>query len=369
MNKILILIITVLITFIISNKIAKNYTQSSINEKNFEENISKTYGVENYKDYLEVIKFQSFPLKYSPFTEGLESERYSKFLSVGKYSNRCNYNDVTLCKILPQGGNAEIWVFGGSEIFGYGLKNNETIAAHLEKLFKGMKIINFGQGFFYSTQNRILFQNLLIFLPPPKIVIFIEGVNDFKVEHIIDSQFPGVTSLTKNYERLIIDKKSSKYTLFKQWVSNRYNRLNIVRLYKERKQKKIMNNNKDTAKIQDIDKKYNTLINRLKINLQINKALENEFKTKVINVLEPIALSIESYSNSKISNLELSKYNKKNFHNQNIYSLIEKNKKLLTYVDLNLINLKIEDEMFIDLVHYSNKFSEAIALNIYQSIN
>jgi hypothetical protein len=367
MNKFLFLVIILLVLFGISNKIAKKYTESSINEKNFIKNISKIYGEENYQDYLKVISFQSFPSKYSPFTEALESERYSEFLSVGKYSNRCNYNDINLCKEIPKGGDDEIWIFGGSEIFGYGLKNNETIAAHLEKLFNKKKIINFGQGFFYSTQNRILFQNLLSFLPPPNTVIFIEGFNDFKREHIFNNKFPGITSLTRDYEKIIKKKKISTFLIFKNWVTNKFNRLNIVKLYKERIKKKTINNN--NFKNQDMKDEYLRLIDRLKINFQINKSLENEFKINVVNVLEPIALSVNDYSSSNVLNSELSKYDKNFFHYRNIYKLIDKNENLLRYVDLNLVNFKIKDKMFIDLVHYSGEFSKAIALDLYKSIN
>ena len=370
MNKFLILLIAILILFIVSNKIAKNYTASSINERNFKKNISEIYGKENYEDYLEVIKFQSFPSKYSPFTEALESERYSKFLSVGRYANRCNYNKIDLCKTLPQGGDNEIWIFGGSEIFGYGLKNDETIAAHLEKLFDKKKVINFGQGFFYSTQNRILFQNLLTFLPPPKIAIFMEGFNDFKKEHFLENEFPGITSLTKNYETLIKKKKISKYLSFKIWISNQFNRLNIVKLYKEKKRKKIIIKDEANIVVQDPDKIYNRLIDRLKVNLKINKSLEHKFNTKIINVLEPIALSFDDYSNSEVLDSELLEYhNSEFFHYKNIYKLIKKNKTLISYIDLNLLNLRIKDEMFMDYVHYTNKFSKAIALNLYNSLN
>ena len=133
MNKLLIFIIVILTTFVISNKIAKNYTKSSIKENNFHKNILEII-VEKSQDYLEMINFQSIPSKYSPFTESLEKERYSKFLSVGIYSNRCNYNEITSCKAVPKGGDDEIWIFGGSEIFGYGLKNNETIGLIFRKI-------------------------------------------------------------------------------------------------------------------------------------------------------------------------------------------------------------------------------------------
>jgi|TARA_B110000259_G_C13994537_1_gene393893 hypothetical protein len=369
MNKLLIFIIVILTTFVISNKIAKNYTKSSIKENNFHKNILEMYGEKNYSDYLEMINFQSIPSKYSPFTESLEKERYSKFLSVGIYSNRCNYNEITSCKAVPKGGDDEIWIFGGSEIFGYGLKNNETIAAYLEKLFINKKVINFGQGFFYSTQNRILFQNLLTFIPPPNTVIFMEGFNDFKREHILNYQFPGITSVTKDYEKIIQKKKYSRFKIFKQWINTRYNRLNLVKLYKERSQRKNKNQNKKAALDADIDQKYKILINRLITNFKINKSLENTFKIKIINVLEPIPLTKNAYTNSKILDEDLSKYDNHFFHYKNIYDLLGKNNNLLDYVDLNLINLKIKDEMFINLTHYSSKFSNEIAYNLYKFMN
>ena len=194
-----------------------------------------------------------------------------------------------------------------------------------------------------------------------------EGFNDFKREHIFNNEFPGITSLTKDYKKIIKKKKASKVIILKNWIINKYNRLNIVKLYKEHRQKKIINNNDDEA--QNIDKKYQNLINRLRINLQINKSLEQEFKINVVNVLEPIALSFNDYSTSKISQSELSKYDKSFFHHKKIYKLINKDKDLLNYIDLDLIELKIKDVMFVDLVHYSDKFSRAIALNLYKTLN
>ena len=196
-----------------------------------------------------------------------------------------------------------------------------------------------------------------------------EGFNDFKREHIFNNQFPGITSLTKEYEKIIKKKKISKIIILKNWIIDRYNKLNIVKLYKERRQKKIIDEDIDNFKVQDIDEKYYSLIDRLKINLKINKSLEREFKINVINVLEPIALSVNDYSTSLVLQSELSKYDRNFFHYRNIYKLIDKNVSLFNYIDLDLINLKIEDEMFIDLVHYSDQFSKAIALNLYKLIN
>ena len=49
-----------------------------------------------------------------------------------------------------------------------------------------------------------------------------------------------------------------------------------------------------------------------------------------------------AYTNSKILDEDLSKYDNHFFHYKNIYDLLGKNNNLLDYVDLNLINLKIK---------------------------
>ena len=80
-----------------------------------------------------------------------------------------------------------------------------------------------------------------------------EGFNDFKREHILNYQFPGITSVTKDYEKIIQKKKYSRFKIFKQWINTRYNRLNLVKLYKERSQRKNKNQNKKAALDADID--------------------------------------------------------------------------------------------------------------------
>jgi len=297
---------------------------------------------------------------YTPFIEFRESKRNEKFVSVSKYGNRCNKNDINICE-GPKGGKNEIWIFGGSSTFGYGLKNDETIAAALNNILFDKKIINFGQAYFNSTQNRIFFQNLLSYFPEPESVIFFEGFNDFRNEHLVNYQYPGGSSLSKHFKKLIETKEISSFDRFKQWLQKRFNRLNFVRLYKQITRNEKNNNQIKVEKIINADEAYRILIKKLENNLKINKVIGDKFSINIINVMEPVGLSENSYSSSSLPSDYLKDIDNLLLHHKKIYDKIENDPNFFKHVDLNLINYQIEEQMFIDRAHFSKEFSKKIA--------
>ena len=75
-------------------------------------------------------------------------------------------------------------MFGGSTTFGYGVTDIETIPSVLQQKLRASSskqvcVYNFGRGFYYSTQERILFSNLLVAGIIPELAIFIDGLNEF----------------------------------------------------------------------------------------------------------------------------------------------------------------------------------------------
>ena len=121
--------------------------------------ISKIYGSSNVKDYSRVLIEQSKELEYHPFVEYKESPRDGQFVTVSESNTRCNINATNKCVLLH--GDGVIWVFGGSTVFGYGVKNEETIPAYLEDILPNYKVINMGHASYYSTPELILFNNQL----------------------------------------------------------------------------------------------------------------------------------------------------------------------------------------------------------------
>jgi len=78
-----------------------------------------------------------------------------------------------------------IFVFGGSTTMGTG-PDWTTVPSRLQeylndsgRLKKPVRVYNFGRGSYFSTQERILFQNLLLAGRIPDGAIFLNGLNDF----------------------------------------------------------------------------------------------------------------------------------------------------------------------------------------------
>jgi hypothetical protein len=79
-----------------------------------------------------------------------------------------------------------VFVFGGSTTFGYGVADDQTVPAFLQEALRGAggaareaSVYNFGRAYYFSTQERLLFEQLLIAGQVPDVAIFIDGLNDF----------------------------------------------------------------------------------------------------------------------------------------------------------------------------------------------
>jgi hypothetical protein len=83
----------------------------------------------------------------------------------------------------PDSRNLNVFVFGGSTTFGYGLPDSQTVPSCLQDALarhfqKRVCIYNFGSGNYYSTQERIRFEKLLADGFVPAVALFIDGLNE-----------------------------------------------------------------------------------------------------------------------------------------------------------------------------------------------
>jgi hypothetical protein len=85
----------------------------------------------------------------------------------------------------PDPGNWNVFVFGGSSTFGYGVRDQDTVVAHLQRRLEKLglprrpALYNFGRGHYYSSQERVLFEKMLEHGVRPDLALFIDGLNDF----------------------------------------------------------------------------------------------------------------------------------------------------------------------------------------------
>ena len=359
-NPIIFILLITLIIFIVINKISKNFLEQTKIEKRERPNyLELVYGKDNTDDYKKVIQEQGTTLKYKAFVEFGERERFGKFTIVGKQGNRCNFNDIKKCE-NPIGGKKELWLFGGSTTFGYGLKNNETISAHLQKLLENeFKVINFGSAYYYSSQERILLNNLLTKLDSPFAIVFIDGFNDFYKDYNYDETSYS-QSINKELNKSFADD-------LRDYLNERIQRLNIVRLLKqiffENHQTKlsINNTNNDDLDIvnKDVEKGVNILIN----NQKIIRGISQIYDIKLLQILQPVPIYEDSYDTSNIPN-EFYINNVKDLNPKKLKLSYKLYKETIPEQVLDLSRLKIDATMYIDAVHYSSEFSLEIAKKI-----
>ena len=348
--------------FLILNKISKNFLENTEWEKNGRrEYVEKVYGKENIDDYLLVIEEQTVSINYKPFVEIVESQRKGRFISVSAQGNRCNKNNIEKCE-EPLGGKSEIWIFGGSTTFGYGVKNNETISAYLENLYhEEKKVINFGSGFYFSTQEKIRFQNLLTDLNPPYAAIFLDGVNE------LGNFWPINESAYSSSIRDSLNPKEKEKFHFNKWLKRKFINLYIYQLIDE----KIFDQDKKKLNLSDeklaSNKQIKKSIKILKENHKQNKAIGDYYKINIVNILQPAPIYKFSYDKIKVPKEFLPNIDNANSINlKKAYKYIN-DKNLLTEDSslLNISTLKIDEAMYVDGYHYTPLFNKKIAEEIY----
>lgn len=120
-------------------------------------------------------------LAYETFTQ------FREFTHAGKYVN-IDENGFRVVKNQgpwpPARENFNVFVFGGSVTFGYGTRDAETVPSYLQEalarlLGPTVQVYNFARGHYYSVQELILYQSLLLKGFIPDMALFIDGSNDF----------------------------------------------------------------------------------------------------------------------------------------------------------------------------------------------
>ena len=118
---------------------------------------------------------------YDPFTQFREGPFTGKYVNVHAAGFRIGLDQGPW---PPAEGDLRIFMFGGSTLFGYGVRDEDTIASHLqrylrERLGPKVSVYNFGQGAYFSAQERALWEQLLLAGRGHDRAIFIDGLNEF----------------------------------------------------------------------------------------------------------------------------------------------------------------------------------------------
>jgi hypothetical protein len=121
--------------------------------------------------------------EYDPYTQFKERSANGKYVNVDSNGFR-NIKDQGPWP--PDKKSFNIFVFGGSTTFGYRVADDGTIASHLQEIIRKethlkATVYNFGRAGYIASQERILFEKLILKGYVPNIAIFVDGLNDLKL--------------------------------------------------------------------------------------------------------------------------------------------------------------------------------------------
>jgi hypothetical protein len=126
--------------------------------------------------------------EYEPFTQLKVAPMRGSYINVSEQGFRRNGGNEPW---PPDEAAFNVFVFGGSTAFGVGLPDDQTIPAALERQLgerscpSVARVYNFGRPGYYSVQEGILFEQLLLGGLAPDVAVFIDGINDARLEALI----------------------------------------------------------------------------------------------------------------------------------------------------------------------------------------
>ena len=272
---------------------------------------------------------------FEPYTQFAEEEFKGKYVNVSKNGFRFVKNQGTW---PPDVKNYNIFLFGGSATFNYGVSDEQTVASYLQEFLSNVNlpkkicVYNFGRGYYYSSQERILFQKLLVAGFIPNLAIFIDGFNDFyfdKDEPLYTDKLKTFFEKGINFELPIINEKYCKLK------DEEYN---------------------DSKLIQKV-------ISRYIANKKLIEAGANAYLIKTLFVWQPTPvykydLQYHKFAKNGFGKFTYSKYG---------YKEMEKLKDKLGNNFLWLADMQegVKKPLYIEIDHYSPEMSKDLAKNIY----
>ncbi len=135
------------------------------------------------------------PRSCQPFSMFQEGEYDGQYVNVHSAGYRAN-QDMPPFPLDDEALN--VFVFGGSTTFGYGLADWETLPAALQDVLRRqypeqpVHVYNFGQALYFSSLELALFQRMLRSGNVPDVAIFVDGLNDLSWVPLRDAQQPDI---------------------------------------------------------------------------------------------------------------------------------------------------------------------------------
>ncbi|MGD1809647.1 SGNH/GDSL hydrolase family protein [Dapis sp. BLCC M126] len=299
---------------------------------------------------------------YEAFTQFKERPYSGTYVNVSLNGFRITKNQGAW---PPNRNNFNIFIFGGSTTFGYGVKDEQTVASYLQeflsnKLERNVKVYNFGRGNYYSTQELILLQRLLVSGFIPDVAVFVDGLNDFYYYN----DRPLYTKRFQSFVDAEGKKESLELSLLKKLPMTK-----LAKFLKDRVSTNLTNKEKEKEKDFDEDI-YNdkslidNIVNRYLNNKKLIEAVTAAYNVSPVFVWQPVPTYKYNLNYHLFAGNHFGKHSYSKYGYQYMAKLIEEKPLGDNFLWLADIQEKLQEPLYVDKVHYSAKMNEMLALNI-----
>ena len=332
------------------------------------------------------------PLSSHPNLEFMETPRKSKYYNVGlegmRYHSYCNNENAR--EII----DGSVWFFGGSTTFGDGVPDNSTIPAYLSKIDSLNTYVNFGQRAYIQNNEIEKLMHLLKKGYRPKSIIFLDGLND--IGAMFETNFHPMES------------PSRKFTAYNFYNDNpldsRTDQLGIlldiplIRFIKETRNEYLLEAHLDSLRLmedlfnsealyhrnpwlhfhllKDIDRAehmnldpFKSKLQRYyKLNLDFLRSISSSFGFDFVVFIQPLG---PLYSENPFIS-DWNSYSKSPLY-KNASSLfpdlVALSKGDSNVIDISDAHCRFDSNSYVDLTHYSPRFSKFLAETILDELN
>lgn len=322
---------------------ADSYQQNDTWRQGYNRDIAKIFNVANNA----LNKWQPLGMWSAP-------KYYGEQVNIGKYNLR---KTTTNTKKISEKHESRVCFFGGSLVWGWGVRDKGTIPSQLLNLRNNTIIENHGQLGYVSSQSFIAFTQRMKHEPKPDIVILIDGLND--IYSAYQSKIAGIEQNATS-RKLRAELKTPKNILEFYWNNSYFVKYIRSILPKEKIAPFPHSKNRD-------EKLAHSIINIYNKNVDFINAIASNHNIKAICIWPPTIFDKPS----------LTEYEKKVAGMLDsfapLYSLVKNLIQNDHYLDprvINLSNLFLNEKKptYIDPWHYNEYANSLIAKKINELI-
>lgn len=296
----------------------------------------------------------SRPYVYEPFTQFRETPFSGNYVNVDENGFRHIANQGPW---PPDPEKINIFMFGGSTGFGYGVADDQTIASYLQAhltsaLNPDIRVYNFSRGHYYSTQERIQYEMLLTSGFVPHLAIFLDGLNDFYYNE-------NEPRYTHHIQEFFTRKNSSRTEYLKVRLQEKLSGL----LHRNTEQAEISPANTGSDPYDD-PAVIERVIQRYLDNKKLIEAASRAYNVQVVFVWQPVPTYNLGEKLHPFAADGYGKHSYSKFGYKRMAEYIETNPPGKNFIWGADLQQDAEGPLYIDIAHYSAGFSRKIAVTI-----